>query len=113
MSKVKSVWVSIAITTLVLSPVTVLAQNAQINTQDIYNGAQSVGSGNVIDQGVIQQGVQSQLEVTGTYDPSQLQVPSQGANNLGSTDGYLNYVDQYGYQDSNQIQTQVDSYLGY
>jgi hypothetical protein len=113
MSKVKSVWGYIAITTLVFSPVTVLAQNAQISTQDIYNGAQSVGFGNVINQGVIQQGVQNQLEVTGTYDPSQLQVSGQQSTNLGSTDGYLNYVDQYGYQDSNQIQTQVDSYLGY
>ncbi|MGF1542636.1 MAG: hypothetical protein ACFCU5_19705 [Pleurocapsa sp.] len=106
MLNVKSVCGYITIAALVFSPLTVLAQDAQISTQNIYNGAEAVGDGNVINQGAIQQGVQSQLEVTGVYNDPQLQVS-------GHTDGYFHYVDQYGYQDSSQIQTQVDSYLGY
>ncbi len=108
----KSICGYIATATLVFSPVNVLAQDAQISTQDIYNGAESVGYGNVVNQGAIQEGVQSQLEVTGVYDDPQLQVSGQESTNVGATDGYFNYVDQYGYQENNQIQTEVDSYLG-
>lgn len=114
MLNVKSIGGYIATATfLVFSPLTVLAQDAQISTQNIYNGAEAVGYGNVINQGAIQQGVQSQLEVTGVYDDPQLQVSGQGSTNVGTTDGYFNYVDQYGYQGDSQVQTQVDSYLGY
>ena len=113
MWNVKSVFRYIATATLVFFPLGILAQDIQINTQDIYNGAESVGTGNVINQGAIQEGVQNQLKVTGVYDDPQLQVSGQESTNVGITDGYFNYVDQYGYQGNSQIQTEVDPYLGY
>ena len=111
--KSKSIFGCITTATLVLSPLTVLAQDIQINTQDIYNGAEAVGTGNVINQGAIQEGVQNQLEVTGVYDDPQLQISGQESTNVGVADGYFNYIDQYGYQENNQVQAEVDSYLGY
>ncbi len=113
MLNVKSVFGYIATATLVFAPLGVLAQDIQINTQDIYNGAEAVDSGNLINQGAIQQGVQNQLEVTGVYDDPQLQISGQELTNIGVVDGYFNYVDQYGYQGNSQVQTEVDSYLGY
>ncbi len=113
MLNIKSVFGCIATATLIFFPLTILAQDAQINTQGSYNGAEAVGFGNVINQGAIQEGVQTQLEVTGVYDDPQLQVSGQESTNVGVADGYLNHVDQYGYQINSQVQTEVDSYLGY
>ena len=96
MLNVKFVFGYIATAALVLSPLTVRAQDAQVS-----------------NQGSIQKGVQAQLEATGVYDDPQQQISGQESTNLGAVDGYFNYVDQYGYQGNSQVQTAVDSYLGY
>jgi hypothetical protein len=99
----------IATAALVLAPMTVFAQESQVNSQSAGNSGVASGSGNLLLQNQDQTSVQDQLGVDGYYNGSdpQTQINKQTGVNSGAAIGTDNVNVQNVDQLSDQIQTDV------